>query len=34
MGFTMVAYEKIYLEAYINNQYIRLKIILYNYILY
>ena len=30
----MVVYEKIYLEFYINNQYIGLKIIMYNYILY
>ena len=31
-GFTMGVYDKIYLEAYINNQYIWLKIILHNYI--
>ena len=31
LGFTMVVYDKIYLEAYINNKYICLKIILHNY---
>ena len=34
LGFTMMVYEKIYFEALINTQYICLKIILHNYILY